>query len=438
MTGNGLVDAAVAAPPEIGSPPPRLVVVGQGYVGLPLAERAVEAGYDVVGFDTDKGRVDRLLRGESFVDDLTDSDVAGMLGSRRFHPTDDPDAMAGFDVVVVSVPTPLRDGAPDLTAIEDAARSVGRHVRPGCCVILESTTYPGTTEDVFVPILDAVSGLRAGRDFTVGYSPERIDPGNATWGFRNTPKVVAGIDDASLDAVSRFYGALVDRVVPVATVREAELAKLFENTFRHVNIALVNELAMSCHALGIDVWSVVDAAATKPFGFMRFLPGPGVGGHCLPIDPSYLSWQVRRKVGRSFRFIEIANDINEHMPDFVVDRVTAQLNRRSRPVNGSTVLLVGLAYKPDSGDARQSPALDVARRLADRGARLVAVDPHIEPDHVPPYVRLVTPTRADLDAADLVVVLTDHRDLDWELLGSHPEKVLDTRNRFGGAGVERL
>jgi UDP-N-acetyl-D-mannosaminuronic acid dehydrogenase/UDP-N-acetyl-D-glucosamine dehydrogenase len=272
----------------------------------------------------------------------------------------------------------------------------------------------------------------------VGYSPERIDPGNPTWTFRNTPKIVSGIDELSTKAVAEFYGTLVDRVVPVAGTREAELAKLLENTFRHVNIALVNELAMFCHGLGIDVWSVIDAAATKPFGFMRFTPGPGVGGHCLPIDPSYLSWQVRRSLGQSFRFIETANDINDHMPDYVVARAGAHLNNRSRSVRDSSVLLMGLAYKKNTGDARQTPALVVAKRLAELGARVQAVDPLVARDHLPDWIELVDGTAQQIAAADLVIVLTDHDDLPWDVLEQHADRVLDTRNRLRSEAVDRL
>lgn len=418
--------------------PLRLVVIGQGYIGLPLAVRAVEVGHDVVGFDTDKRRVELLQRAESFIEDVSDAQLAAMLATGRYHPTADASALAGFDVAVGSVPTPLRDGAPDLSYVKAAAVELSPHLRPGCCVVLESTTYPGTTEDIFIPLLEQGSPLRAGRDFAVGYSPERIDPGNPDWGLENTPKIVSGLDERSLAAVVRFYEQLVDQVVPVRTIREAELAKLLENTFRHVNIALVNELAMFCHGLGIDVWSVVDAAATKPFGFMKFTPGPGVGGHCLPIDPSYLQWQVRRAVGSNFRFIDIANDVNEHMPDYIVTRAAEHLNRRRKAVNGSSILLIGLAYKANSGDARQSPALDVARRLADRGATLTAVDPLIDPEHVPSFVRVVALTAERVEEADLVLVLTDHDVFDWSLLERWPDRILDTRNRIKRVDVDRL
>lgn len=416
----------------------RLAVVGQGYVGLPLTMRALEVGFDVVGFDVDEARVARLREGLTYIDDVTDADLAAALATGRFRPTNDPADLAGFDVAVVTVPTPLRDGAPDLTYVESAAAMLGPHVTHGCCVILESTTYPGTTDGIFVPLLEAAGPLRAGQDYRVGYSPERIDPSNAVWNFRNTPKIVSGVDELSTKAVAEFYGALVDRVVPVAGTREAELTKLLENTFRHVNIALVNELAMICHGLGIDVWSVIDAAETKPFGFMPFRPGPGVGGHCLPIDPSYLSWQVRRSLNQNFRFIETANDINDHMPDYVVARAGENLNRRCRSVRDSSVLLMGLAYKRNSGDARQSPALEVARRLQKLGARLRAVDPLVDGAHVPPGLELVAGTPEDVAAADLIVVLTDHDALPWDLLEQYGDRVLDTRNRVRSEAVDRL
>jgi UDP-N-acetyl-D-glucosamine dehydrogenase len=419
-------------------PPTRVAVIGQGYVGLPMAARAVEAGMHVVGFDVDSTRVAALRAGTSFIEDVADAELARMLGTGRYLPSDDPSDLLGFEVAVVSVPTPLRDHAPDLTYVEDAARVLSEHLSPGCLVVLESTTYPGTTEEAFIPLLEKGSGMQAGVDFRVGYSPERIDPSNATWGFRNTPKIVSGLDEASAAAVGAFYERLVDHVVPVRTIREAELAKLFENTFRHVNIALENELAMYCHSMGIDVWSVIDAAATKPFGFMRFTPGPGVGGHCLPIDPSYLSWQIRRLVGKTFRFIDIANDINDHMPDYVVERVNAHLNRDRKSVNGSNILVLGLAYKRNSGDVRQSPALDVVAKLLELGAQVRVVDPLVRPGGVPGGVRLVADTAAEFEASDLVLVLTDHDVIDWELVENYADRTLDTRNRTRSAAVDRL
>lgn len=413
-----------------GTCPRRVVVIGQGYVGLPLAIRAVEVGFDVVGFDTDKTRIDCLRMATTYVDDISDDDLEIAASTGRYLPTDDPAALAGFDIAVVCVPTPLRDGTPDLGCIEAAAATIAPLVTQGCCVILESTSYPGTTEDVFIPILEAGSGLRAGTQFCVGYSPERIDPGNEIWRFHNTPKIVAGVNESSLHALQQFYGRLVERTVPVSAPREAELAKLLENTFRHVNIALVNELAMYCDGLGLDVWSVIDAAATKPFGFMKFTPGPGVGGHCLPIDPTFLSWQVQRSLGHAFRFVDIANDVNDHMPDYVVSRVITHLNAQRKPVNGSKILLVGLAYKRNSRDTRQSPAVAVARKLDDLGADLRAIDPLIDPGEIPGCIRLVACDAVQVTDADMIIVLADHDAIDWKLFEAQADRVLDTRNRL--------
>ena len=415
----------------------RVVVVGLGYVGLPVAVRAVSVGYNVVGYDIDAAKVARLAAGNSPIEDVPDSILVECLATGRFLPTTDRDALASFDVAVISVPTPLRDRLPDLSFVEQAAELLAPYVSPGCCVILESTTYPGTTEELVVPRLEA-GGLAAGRDFHVGYSPERIDPGNPNWSLQNTPKLTSGIDEASADAVDSFFGSIIDNTVRVASVREAEMAKLLENTFRHINIALVNELAIFASELDIDIWSVVNAAATKPFGFMSFKPGPGVGGHCLPIDPSYLSWQVKRSLGHSFRFVELANDVNEHMPDYVATRVADHLNRRKMAVNGSRILLIGLAYKPDSGDARESPALAVAQRLRRRGATIAAVDPFISPAHVPGFIEVVPLTRQELDAADLIVITTDHSDLDWDLVAEYDGRIFDTRHRLLGRGIEHL
>ncbi|RME29143.1 MAG: nucleotide sugar dehydrogenase [Deltaproteobacteria bacterium] len=416
----------------------RVTVVGQGYVGLPLAMRAVEIGHDVVGYDVDEHRVKMLADARTYVDDVSDADLESALATGRYHPSTNEDDLSGFDVAVITVPTPLREGAPDLTYVDRAAATLGRHLRPGATVILESTTYPGTTEERLRPVLEETSGLRAGADFHLGYSPERIDPGNREFTFVNTPKVVAGIDPASTEAVRAFYDRLVERTVVLPSARAAELTKLVENTFRHVNIALVNELAMFANDLDIDIWSVIDAAATKPFGFMRFTPGPGVGGHCLPIDPSYLSWQVKRRLGSTFRFVELANDINEHMPSYVVRRITESLNRRRLPVNGSRILLLGLSYKRNSGDARESPAIPIARQLDGLGAHVRAADPHVN-EHIVdcPAVR-VDATVAEIEAADLVVLVTDHDDFPYEAVASHAKAVFDTRHRLRGPNVEHL
>lgn len=418
----------------------RVVVVGQGYVGLPLAIRASEVGHEVIGYDVDTRRIKSLAAGESFVEDVSSERVRAALDNGSYRPSESARDCGGFDVAVVTVPTPLHEGTPDLRYIKESAVTLARYLRPGATVVLESTTYPGTTQDLFGPLLEEGSGLTAGRDFRLGYSPERIDPGNAVWGFKETPKVVSGVDEASLRAVEDFYGQLVDTTVPVGSPKEAELAKLLENTFRHVNIALINEIAMFAHHLGIDVWQAIDAASSKPFGFMKFTPGPGVGGHCLPIDPSYLSWRVQRELGQSFRFVELANDVNNHMPDYVTRRITDLFNARRRSVNGSRVLLLGLAYKKNTGDARESPALRISQLLLDMGAQVRAADPHVV-ESLPVDSRLVRvdPVREELEAADVVVLLTDHDSFDYELVAEHAPFVLDCRRRLpSGPTIEVL
>jgi UDP-N-acetyl-D-mannosaminuronic acid dehydrogenase/UDP-N-acetyl-D-glucosamine dehydrogenase len=416
----------------------KLIVIGQGYVGLPLAMRAVEAGFDVVGIDVDEWRVKRLNAAESYVEDIGDSVLSDALASGRYLATTDYADAEGFDVCVITVPTPLRDGAPDLSHIGAAGTSVAPYVRHGSTVILESTTYPGTTEEYLRPLLEDGSGLRTPEDFFLGYSPERIDPGNPHWRLDNTPKVVSGIDPASLARIEAFYGRIVREVVPVSALQVAELCKLLENTFRHVNIALVNELSIFARQLGIDVWEAVDAASTKPFGYLRFTPGPGVGGHCLPIDPSYLSWKVKRSLGHNFRFVELANDINDHMPVHVVNRLSLALNHRYKPVRGSRLLLLGLAYKKDTGDCRESPAIEVARVLLKLGAQVRAADPYVDDFLLPDGIEPVEPTGGELARADAVVILTDHDCFDYELIQRASTFVFDTRNRCHGPNVEKL
>jgi UDP-N-acetyl-D-glucosamine dehydrogenase len=415
----------------------KVVVVGQGYVGLPLALRAVDVGYRVVGYDVSPERVRRLRAAESYVDDVDDVDLKVALETGRFEPTGKLEDCVGFDVAVLAVPTPLNDGLPDLSYVVAATEALGSVLSAGACVILESTTYPGTTEQLLVPLLETTSGLRAGTEFSVGYSPERIDPGNRQWTVATTPKIVSGIDEASLARVSAFYESIVDRVVPVKGTKEAELAKLLENTFRHVNIALVNELAVYAHELGIDIWDVIGAASSKPFGYMAFTPGPGVGGHCLPIDPSYLSWQVRRRLGTSFRFVELANDINQRMPDYVVGRISLALNRQKLSISGARILLLGLAYKRNSRDARESPAAKVAELLGRLGAELRIADPLVEESPGVPGLR-VQATPNEIAAADLVVVLSDHDDFDWEAVQANSRAIFDTRRRVEGPNVEHI
>ncbi len=416
-----------------------VVVAGLGYVGLPLAMRVAAAGYRVTGYDTDEARVKLLAAGESYIEDVPDSELRQALESGAFVPSADEQACAGFDVAVVAAPTPLRDGLPDLSYLEDASRTLARYLTRGSAVVIESTSYPGTTQERVLPILEDGSGLTAGPDFHLGFSPERIDPGNATWTLASTPKIVSGITPESLRAVKAFYDSVVAQTVAVSSPREAELAKLIENTFRHINIALVNELAMYAHDMGIDVWEAIEAASSKPFGFMPFTPGPGVGGHCLPIDPSYLSWRVQRALGKSFRFVELADDINNHMPDYVAHRLMLAFNARGRAVRGARVMLLGLAYKKNTGDARESPAVRVAQLLLGMGAEVRAADPHVaEATAVDGMVPRVELAAGELAKADAVVLLTDHDAFDYALVGQHARFVFDCRHRMAGPNVETL
>jgi len=416
-----------------------VVVAGLGYVGLPLAVRAAQAGHRVVGYDIDQARVKRLEAGESYIEDVPAGQLAQVLASGSFAPSSLARSCAGFDVGVITVPTPLRDGLPDLTYVESATCTLARFLRPGATVIVESTSYPGTTQEHVLPLLEDGSGLTAGTDFHLGYSPERIDPGNRVWTLANTPKIISGIDDASLAAVQEFYQGFVKRTVAVSSPREAELAKLIENTFRHVNIALVNEMAMLAHDLGVDVWESIGAASTKPFGFMPFTPGPGVGGHCLPIDPSYLSWRVERTLGQTFRFVELANEINNHMPDYVVRRLMLAFNERERPVKGSRILILGLAYKKNTGDARQSPALRICQLLKGMGAQVRAVDPHVvESAALDTLIERAELTADEIARADAVVLLTDHDAFDTAMITGNAGYVLDCRRLLAGPNVEAL
>lgn len=416
----------------------RLVVIGQGYVGLPLAMRAAEVGYEVVGVDVDEEKVARLASGRSSIDDVTDADVRSALHSGRYRPIAASTPLPNFDVGVITVPTPLRDGVPDVSYIESACAHLGPALQRGSTVILESTTYPGTTDELVAPWLEVSSGLRAGVDFHVGYSPERIDPGNEFWTLVRTPKVVSGLTAGCLSEVTEFYGKLVDGTVAVSSMRAAEMTKLLENTYRHVNIALVNELAVHAKGLGIDIWEVISAATTKPFGFAPFWPGPGVGGHCLPIDPSFLSWRIERMLGVSSRFVVMANDINNQMPSYVVRRVQAGLNARRKPVNGSKILVLGLAYKANSSDAREAPSTVIIQGLLDLGAEVSVHDDHVgrhDIDSLAPRV----PLSADrLDAADVVLVVTDHDEVDHAFVEAHSSYIFDTRNCMRGPAVEVL
>ncbi|MGZ4519071.1 MAG: nucleotide sugar dehydrogenase [Mycobacteriaceae bacterium] len=407
----------------------RLVVVGLGYVGLPMALRAAECGLTVVGLDTNGRVVDDLRVGRSHIDDVSDGDLRAGIDA-GFTVTTDPACIADADVVVVCVPTPLSsDGGPDLGAVEGAAKVICQHIRKGTLVILESTTYPGTTEEVFAPLV-AGANLNVGSDIHIAFSPERIDPGNHDFGVKNTPKVVGGLTPMCTRAARDFYAQFIDTVVEAKGAKEAEMAKLLENTFRHVNIALVNEMVRFSHELDIDLWNAIDSAATKPFGYMAFRPGPGVGGHCIPVDPSYLSHRVKAQLGYAFRMVELAEEINTAAPLYVANRIWQGLNDRRIAVNGAKILLLGVTYKANISDRRESPADPLARRLLEWGAEVSYHDPYIAEWQVK-GAGLMLKSNTDLQSAvadaDLVVLLQAHSDylrLDALPAGTH---VLDTR-----------
>lgn len=410
----------------------RIAVLGQGYVGLPLAMRACEVGFPTIGYDVDRLKVDSLQKGKSYISDVSDFILAGALAC-GYSPTWDGDDLDGFDIAIITVPTPLSDGRPDLSFIESAALDLVGHMREGVLVVLESTTYPGTTEEILRVILEK-SGLEAGVDFFLGYSPERIDPGNPNWTLVNTPKVVSGIDEPSLTCVESFYGTLVDTIVPVNRPAEAELTKLIENTFRHVNVALVNEIARFAADLGIDIWAAIDAASTKPFGYMRFTPGPGVGGHCLPIDPQYLAYEVERRLGERFQFIGLANEVNRHMADYVVARVTALLNSEALAVRGSRILVLGLAYKAGTSDWRESPSSPIVDKLLKLGADLRICDPRVARVGKPCQLNVpfVACTLEEISSAALVLLLVDHPDYPYDAICEHAPLVFDAKGVLRG------
>ena len=404
-----------------------IVVIGLGYVGLPLAQEAVRSGLSVVGLDVSERVVTGLRAGRSHVDDLSDDAIVDMLAA-GFEVTSDAAVLADADAVVVCVPTPLSaEGGPDLSAVLSATRVIAQHVHPGMLVVLESTTYPGTTDEEIRPLLEA-GGLVAGVDFHLAFSPERIDPGNPTYGMRNTPKVVGGHTIACTQAAIALYTRFVDTVVPAAGTREAEMAKLLENTYRHINIALVNEMAKFCQELDIDLWDVIRCASTKPFGFQAFYPGPGVGGHSIPIDPNYLSHRVRSKLGYPFRFVELAQEINAGMPAYVARRAQDILNDHGQAVRGSTILLLGVTYKPDIADQRESPAQPVARALMALGADVQFHDPKVEEwTLVGQSLTRVPDLDVALGSADLTILLQAHRDYNPEHLAVAARVLFDTR-----------
>lgn len=418
--------------------PATAVIIGQGYVGLPLAQAASAAGVKVYGFDITQSLVDQLNAGVSHIDDLSDSDVQTML-SQGYEATSDASVIGAAEAVIICVPTPLSDeGGPDLRAVESSARTVADHLSRDTVVVLESTTYPGTTDGVMLPILEG-SGLRHGDDFLLAYSPERVDPGSQKYGITNTPKLVGGMTPAATEAAASFYSRFIDTVVPVAGTKEAETAKLLENTYRHVNIALVNEMARFCHDLDIDIWEVIRGAATKPFGFQKFTPGPGVGGHCIPIDPNYLSYQVKKTLGYPFHFVELAQEINSSMPSYVATRVADLLNEQGKALNGANILLLGVTYKPNIADQRESPAQPVAKALQDKKADVAFHDPYVDTWHLDSgSLARVQDFDAAISEADVVVVLQPHEPYDFEDIASKAKVVFDTRGTIAGEGVERL
>lgn len=413
-------------------------VIGLGYVGLPLVVELARSGYQVIGVDINAETIARLNRGESHIGDVPSEDVARLVQERRFSATTVVRRLAECDLVSICVPTPLNKiKDPDLSYVVAATEAVKSTLRRGQLIILESTTYPGTTREVVLPAL-ATTGLEVGNDFFLCFSPERVDPGNAKWKTRNTPKVIGGITEACLAAGVAAYGAVFDTLVPVKSAEAAELVKVYENTFRMVNIALANELAQACDKLGIDVWDVIDAAATKPFGFMRFVPGPGLGGHCIPLDPHYLQWKMRALAFRT-RLIEVASEVNADMPMFVVKKMIEALNARGKAVHGASVLVLGVAYKKNIGDLRESPAIDIISQLQRMGATISYHDPHcpvIEDDGHTPIkglpLRSEPLTPAVLSAADAVMIVTDHDAIDFALVGAHSSLLVDTRGAMRG------
>jgi len=412
---------------------PTIGVIGLGYVGLPLAVAFAESGARVVGVDLDARRVAAVAAGRSFIEDVPAATLAPLVRAGRLDATDDVTALKEADAVIICVPTPLgKSKEPDISFIVSAADAVASIIRTGQLIVLESTTYPGTTQEVLLPRFEA-RGLGAGRDFFLAFSPERIDPGNTEWRLRDIPKVVGGLTPACRELVAALYGRITARVVPVSGPETAEMVKLFENTFRSVNIALVNEFAIMCRKLGISVWEVVAAAATKPFGFMPFWPGPGLGGHCLPSDPYYLSWKVRM-AGYEPRFIAFADEINRHMPAYVVQLVADALNDRARSVRGARVLVLGVAYKPNVADTRDSPAIEIVDMLTAKGARVAYHDPHV-PALTVHGARLESVATVRPADYDLLLVLTNHDGYDWPALAREAALIIDTRNATGGLGA---
>jgi len=412
----------------------RVGVVGLGYVGLPLLDVLGHAGYRVVGIDVDEAKVQSVRQGHSYVEDVPSARIAELVQSGRVEATTDFSSIQSLDALSICVPTPLRKtGDPDLSFIVNATEEIARSIHPGLAVVLESTTYPGTTREILLPKFEG-RGLKVGEDFFLAFSPERVDPGRKDWTTVNTPKVIGGVTPACLEVAKAYYGQAIRTLVPVSSAEAAEMTKLLENTFRAVNIGLVNEVAIMCDRLGLDVWEVIEAAATKPFGFMRFSPGPGLGGHCIPIDPLYLSWKLKT-VNYTARFIELASEINTNMPRYTVQKVQDALNADHKALNGSRILVLGVAYKPDVADLRESPALDVIGLLKIRGAVVEYHDPYVpEVRHDSWRLECVTDLKMALRRADCVVIATHHSSYDWHQVLDESVLIVDTRNALGPAG----
>jgi len=416
----------------------RVGVVGLGYVGLPFALEAARAGFQVLGIERNPERVAKVNRGENYIDDIREEDLKAAVETGQLRAQVSFDGAEDLDVIVIAVPTPLtRHLTPELKYVVHVTRELSKHLRPGQLISLESTTYPGTTEEVMLPILEE-SGLKAEEDFFLAHSPERVDPGNKRWKTKNTTKVVGGVGPASSEVAAAFYGQIIDKIVPVSSAKTAELVKVYENTFRAVNIALVNELALLCDRMGLNVWEVLDAAFTKPFGIMPFYPGPGVGGHCIPLDPHYLEWKAREYNFRT-RFIGLAGEINRHMPEFVRQKAWRLLNQDGKAVSRSRILVLGLAYKHDVSDWRESPALDVIRLLQQDGAEVLYHDPYIPAFHQEGLDLESVPLTAEmLQSVDLVIITTPHTNVDYHFVVAHAPRILDTRYATRGIQSEKV
>ena len=413
----------------------KVAIIGIGYVGLPLAAVLAETGFDVVGVDPMTEKVDTLNEGVSYIEDVPTEKIRKLVSAGKLRATTDFSVLAEVDAISICVPTPLRKtGDPDLSYIIKATEDIAKYLHPGMVVILESTTYPGTTQELVLPMLTEHNDLVEGEDFFLAFSPERVDPGREDWTTINTPKVIGGITQVSSDVASTFYGQALETLVPVSNAMVAEMAKLLENTFRMVNIGMVNELALMCNRLGVDVWEVIDAAATKPFGFMKFTPGPGLGGHCIPIDPLYLSWKLR-ELNYSARFIDLASEINTGMPEYVIERTAEALNEVAKPLNGSKILVLGAAYKPDIDDLRESPALDILGLLRLKKADVSYHDPYV-PKFTHDGVDWVSVPNLEkaVKEADCVLIVTNHKAYDYEMILEKSKLIMDTRNALGKTG----